>query len=57
MSPQPYAPEYLTALREQILARCDDEELRTLCTDLGIDYDDLPAIGCENKARELVAHV
>jgi primosomal protein N' len=52
---QPDTPEHLTALREQILARCNDEELRTLCADLGIDYDDLPASGRANKARELVA--
>ena len=55
MSPQPYTTEQLAALREQILARCNDEELRTLCADLGVDYDDLPAIGRANKARELVA--
>lgn len=32
----------------------DREELRTLCFQLGIDYDDLPAEGRANKARELV---
>ncbi len=34
--------------------RFDLEELRTLCFDLGIDYDDLPAEGKSGKARELV---
>ena len=55
MNPQPYTPEDLAALREQILACYNDEELRTLCADLGVDYDDLPAMGRANKARELVA--
>jgi hypothetical protein len=35
----------------------DDEELRTLCFDLGVAYDDLPAQGRKNKARELIAHL
>ena len=55
MNPQPYTPEQLVALREQILARCNDDKLRALCADLGVDYDDLPAMGRANKARELVA--
>jgi hypothetical protein len=55
MNPPPYTPKDLAALREQILARCNDQELRTLCADLGVDYDDLPAMGRKNKARELVA--
>jgi hypothetical protein len=55
MNPPPYTPQDLTALREQILARCNDQELRTLCADLGVDYDDLPVMGRANKARELVA--
>jgi hypothetical protein len=32
------------------------EELRTLCFELRLDYDDLPARGKTAKARELVAH-
>jgi predicted Zn-dependent protease len=46
----------LTALREQLLVRCNtEEELKTLCADLGVNYDDLPAQGREAKAREFVA--
>jgi energy-coupling factor transporter ATP-binding protein EcfA2 len=33
-----------------------EEELRTLCYELEIDYDDLPARGKTNKARELIFH-
>lgn len=47
-------PEQQTALRKAILDRYNDEELRTLCADLGVDYDDLPAQGRAGKARELV---
>ena len=32
-----------------------DQELRTLCFELSVDYDDLPYPGQANKARELVA--
>ena len=49
-------PNLLTDLRERVLARCGtEEELRTLCADLGVNYDDLPAQGRAHKARELVA--
>jgi hypothetical protein len=48
--------EHTTALRETLATRFSDGELRTLCFDLGIDYDDLPGQGKGDKARELVAH-
>jgi HEAT repeat protein/KaiC/GvpD/RAD55 family RecA-like ATPase len=42
----------------QILAeRFSQEELKTLCFNLGIDYDDLPTVGKANKARELVEYL
>jgi hypothetical protein len=44
-------------LRKILAARFDEGELRTLCFDLGIDYDDLPGEGKANKARELVAYL
>ena len=34
-----------------------DGELRTLCFDLGVDYDDLPGSGKADKARDLVAYM
>ena len=37
--------------------RFDREELRTLCFDLGVDYDALPAEGKAGKARELVGYM
>ena len=33
----------------------DDQELRSLCMQLGIQYEDLPSQGQSNKARDLVA--
>jgi hypothetical protein len=45
----------LTRLREILDTRFNREELRTLCFDLGLDYDDLPGEGRAAKARELVA--
>lgn len=32
----------------------DEQELRDVCLDLGVDYEDLPCMGQSNKARELV---
>jgi tetratricopeptide (TPR) repeat protein/LysM repeat protein len=34
----------------------NESELRTLCSDLRVDYDDLPGEGIEDKARELIAY-
>jgi tetratricopeptide (TPR) repeat protein len=42
-------------LRQILDRRFDEEELRTLCLDLGIDYDDLPGRGRSDKARELIS--
>ena len=44
----------LAKLHKNISKHFNEEELRTLCSDLDVDYDDLPALGKTNKARELV---
>jgi len=49
--------EYLVRLRETLATYFDAGELRTLCFDLGVDYDDLPGEGKTNKARELIAYL
>ena len=46
----------LVRLREALALAFSDEELRTLCFDLGLEYDDLPGETRAGKARELVAH-
>ena len=48
---------YLTQLRQVLTTRFDAGELRTLCFDLGVDYDDLPGEGKASRARELVGYL
>jgi hypothetical protein len=47
--------DQLAELRRFIIERYDLEELRTLCFDLGVDYDSLGGEGKAARARELVA--
>lgn len=46
----------LTNLRKQLVAVMNDDELETLCFDLGVDYENLKGESKEAKARELVLH-
>jgi len=48
-------PTSLTDLREVLVKRFSVEDLRTLCFDVGEEYEALPGEGKEGKARELVA--
>jgi hypothetical protein len=47
----------LAELRQVLSDYFSEEEIRTLCFDLSIDYDDLPATGKANKVRELVKYL
>lgn len=49
------AVEPLAELRQALVDRFDEEELRTLCFDLGIEFDELPGLGSAAKTRELIA--
>ena len=49
--------ELRTQLRQLLVKRFNEGELRTLCFDLGVDYDDLPGLGRADKARELVDYM
>jgi hypothetical protein len=49
--------KYLSKLRQMLAEYFSEGDLRTLCFDLGMDYDDLPGQGKANKARELVAYL
>jgi hypothetical protein len=49
--------KYLTKLRERLAKHFNEGELKTLCFDLGFDYDDLPDTGRDNKVRELVKYL
>lgn len=46
-----------TRLRQILTTYFDKGELRTLCFDLGVDYDDLPGEAKVDKARELVSYM
>jgi hypothetical protein len=48
-------PPKLSKLRQLLTKHFDDGELRDLCFDLHIEYDDLPGAGRKDKVRELVA--
>lgn len=50
-------PTYLAAVHELLAKHFNEEELKTLCFGLGLDYDNLPAAGKDNKARELVLYL
>lgn len=56
-TPQEVERQSLVQLRQELAASCSYEELRTLCFDLGVTFDDLPGEGITAKARELVAHM
>jgi hypothetical protein len=46
-----------THLRQSLTERFDDNELRSLCFDLRIDYDSLGGEGKAGKAREILAYL
>ena len=50
-----YTAQELADLRQKLADYFDDGELKSLCFDLGVAYDELPGEGKANKARELVA--
>ena len=49
--------DYLARLRQMVQDRFDESELRTLCFDLHIDYENLLGQSKADKARELVAYL
>jgi DNA-binding NtrC family response regulator len=52
-----YSVELHRRLRRILDTRFAEGELRTLCYDLDLDYDDLPGDRKADKARELVRHL
>jgi hypothetical protein len=47
--------KHLGKLRKILAERFSEDELRTFCFDLNVDYEDLPGEGKAAKARELLA--
>lgn len=43
-------------LRQTLADSFSEDELRDLCFDLGVDYENLPGAGKSGKARELIAY-
>lgn len=50
------APRASAALREALTDRINDDELRSLCFDLGVDYDNLSGTTLAARATALIAH-
>lgn len=51
---QPESIEMLKRIRDCIVYHFDDGELKTMCFDLGVNYDLLEDGGLSDKAREFV---
>ena len=51
-----WTQELLIELRQLLSLRFSEEELRTLCFEMNIDYDSLPGAGRDSKARELIGY-
>jgi len=47
----------LARLYQNLVNHFSEEELRTLCFGLRVDYEALPAVGKDGKAREFVVHL
>ena len=47
---------YVVRLRRVLDAHLSESEVRALCFDLGVDYDDLPGRGKTTKIVELLGH-
>lgn len=47
----------LPRLRRLLTERFSDDDLRNLCFDLGVDYEDLPGEAKGGKVRELLLHL
>ena len=48
--------EMLAKLRRTLVERLSEGDLRDLCFDLGVNYDDLPGETRADKARELITY-
>ena len=48
---------YLSQLRQLFSVYFSESELKTICFDLGLDYEMLPGSGKGDRARELISHM
>jgi hypothetical protein len=52
----PYDQKFLTNLRKKLTNLVSEEELKTICFDLDVKYNDLPGQGKAGKVRDLIAY-
>lgn len=57
MVARPLKQRLLAELRQLLVDRFSEAELRTLCIDLSVDYESLSGQGKEAKARELLSYL
>jgi hypothetical protein len=50
-------PQFIASLRRGVVDGFNADELRTLCADLGVDYETLGGEGKEAKTRELIFYL
>ena len=56
VDPNPHLPQ-LIRLRMLLMESCGDDDLRVLCFDLGVDYDDVPGTVRSTKVVELLTYL
>jgi len=56
-SPVSQLPAKLAPLRDELAQRFTKEDLRALCFDLGVDYDDLPSATKINQSQDLILYL
>ena len=52
-----YTPRFLSHLRHGIMESYNMEEFKNLCSDLGVDHENLGGEGKDAKIRELIAYL
>jgi hypothetical protein len=54
---EPYDADKVVELRQKLTDQFDEDEVRSICTSLGVNYRRLPGEGQGGVARELVLHL
>ena len=52
-----FTPQFLSSIRRGVIDCFDSSEVKTLCADLGVDYENLGGEGKEAKVRELISYL
>jgi hypothetical protein len=54
---EPYSGDTVVELRRKLTDQFDEDEVRSICTSLGVNYTRLPGEGQGSISRELVLHL